>query len=289
MLNPLPSPVTSYPQRGQSHQQPQHFTLLVTFSRKWEDGAHRAPAPRGKAHEAGRPGPQDGWGDSHGRHPSLDFMLSAHQGLRGKVAGGWHSTLKHRGLTAAGSAGRPWWPDASSRGLRLPAASGWQPGSPARTRPAPDGQRAFLAVSGEMVMATGSHLPSCAEGQVQSYSILCPPSCPPSFLPGPGPQHCQGTQGSAPAFLAPNRRRSSWGRAGPSAGGRRSMGLPCGSLTPHRAVLPHGFTRGARPRLLAPSPPVLRVAGLVWPPEGLAPRDPKPRSALWQEAQGSTG
>lgn len=226
MLNPLPSPVTSYPQRGQSHQQPQHFTLLVTFSRKWEDGAHRAPTPSGKAHEAGRPGPQDGWGDSHGRHPSLDFMLSAHQGLRGKVAGGWHSTLKHRGLTAAGSAGRPWWPDASLRGLRLPAASGWQPGSPARARPAPDGHRAFLAVSGEMVMATGSHLPSCAEGQVQSYSILCPPSCPLSFRPGPGPQHCQGTQGVSTSLSGPKQATEQLGEGGTLRRRQKEHGAP---------------------------------------------------------------
>lgn len=166
-------------------------------------------------------GPRPKWQSSRGRAPRTPGWVGGltrapcrarlcvkwTPGPREPGSGGQRSPLKRHGLAGAGQQGGlgGLTPACGGRGPLLPPARGQ--GHQHAPCPAPDGHRAFLAVSGQMVMVRGSHLPSCAEGQD-------PPSCPPTFLPGPGPQHCQGTRGSAPAPLAPNRRGSGWGEGG---------------------------------------------------------------------------
>lgn len=88
--------------------------------------------------------------------------------------------------------------------------------------PVPGSHPAFLEISGQMVMAMGSHLPSCAD--VQGMQPLHPlfthladqPACPCV----PGRQGAQAARAPVPAtcpsrkglpFLASNRRRGgSW-------------------------------------------------------------------------------
>lgn len=64
-LNPLPSPATSWPQRGHSHHQPQHFN---SWSRSQENGKTDLREPLPQVANLTRPGAQDpsqdGLGDS---------------------------------------------------------------------------------------------------------------------------------------------------------------------------------------------------------------------------------